>query len=275
MGKCKYCDLDAGLFRHKHDECERRHTDGLTRINDILAQCFERKEDFFIHKREIDTLCHNAHINDDDMRHIYTAALDTAVEHYLDDGMIDQAEERTVARFVQFSGLPQEFLNANHSLERVVQSKVLQQLAAGQVPAPRITVSGDFPFLLGRNEHMLWLFRGVTLQMQKVRRETVGRTRGLSVRICKGIYYRTGGFKGHPVETTYMQSVGTGSVCLTDRNLYFHSSEKSLKIPFAKIMTLEPYSNGVGLQKDGMNDRPMFFEGLDSWFCANVISLLK
>ena len=51
---------------------------------------------------------------------------------------------------------------------------------------------------------MLWLFRDVTLQMQKVRRETVGRTRGVSVRVCKGVYYRTGGFRGRPVETPTM-----------------------------------------------------------------------
>ncbi len=122
---------------------------------------------------------------------------------------------------------------------------------------------------------MLWLFRDVTLMMQKVRRETVGRTRGVSVRICKGVYYRTGGFKGTPVETTYMQRIGTGSVCLTDKNLYFHCPEKTLKIPFPKILSLDPYSNGLGVQKDGTNDKPMFFENLNSWFCYNAISNLK
>ena len=189
--------------------------------------------------------------------------------------MIDQNEERSVARFMQFTGLPQQVLNANKSLEKVVQSKVLQELLNGQVPAPRITISGSFPFMLNKNEHMLWLFRDVTLQMQKVRRETVGRTRGVSVRVCKGVYYRTGGFRGRPVETTYMQRVGTGSVCLTDKNLYFHCPEKTLKIPFSKILSLDPYSNGLGVQKDGANDKPMFFENLNSWFCYNVISNLK
>ena len=74
---------------------------------------------------------------------------------------------------MQFTGLPQQVLNANKSLEKVVQSKVLQELLNGQVPSPRITISGSFPFMLNKNEHMLWLFRDVTLQMQKVRRETV------------------------------------------------------------------------------------------------------
>ncbi|MDE6810759.1 MAG: hypothetical protein K2J15_00240, partial [Muribaculaceae bacterium] len=82
-------------------------------------------------------------------------------------------------------------------------------------------------------------------------------------------------FRGHPVETTYMQRIGRGSVCLTDRNLYFHCPEKALKIPFSRILSLEPYSNGLVVQKDGARDLPMFFEDLNSWFCYNVISNLK
>lgn len=241
----------------------------------LLAGCFQRKEDFYLHQNELQSICREAFVTDDICRQIYCRAFDAAIEQYLDDGIIDNDEERTVARFMQFTGLPQHLLNANKSLEKVVQSKVLQELLNGQVPTPRITISGSFPFLLSKNEHMLWLFRNVTLQMQKVRRETVGRTRGVSVRICKGVYYRTGGFRGRPVETTYMQRIGTGSVCLTDKNLYFHSPEKSLKIPFSKILSLDPYSNGLGVQKDGANDKPIFFENLNSWFCYNVISNLK
>ena len=214
-------------------------------------------------------------MSDDICGRIYCESFDAAIEKYLDDGIIDRDEELAVARFIQFTGLPQQVLNANKALEKVVQSKVLQELLNGHVPTPRITISGNFPFMLNKNEHMLWFFRGVTLQMQKVRRETVGRTRGVSVRICKGVYYRTGGFRGSPVETTYMQRIGTGSVCLTDRNLYFHCPEKTLKIPFSKILSLDPYSNGLGVQKDGAGDKPMFFENLDSWFCCNVISNLK
>ena len=91
----------------------------------------------------------------------------------------------------------------------------------------------------------------------------------------KGVYYRTGGFKGHPVETTIMQRIGVGSVCLTDKNLYFSSPEKSLKIPYSKILSIDSYSNGIGLQKDGANDKPMFLEGINCWFTYNVIANLK
>lgn len=273
--KCKYCGKSAGLFSSKHAECEQRHNQGVARVRDILAGCFDRKEDFYLRQNEIRGVCSESFITPETCRQIYCEAFDQAVDNYLADGIIDGPEEQCVARFVQFSGLPQQELNANMSLEKVVQSKVLQEILDGKVPQPRITVAGNFPFLLSRNEHMLWLFRDVTLQMQKVRRETVGRTRGVSVRLCKGVYYRTGGYRGRPVETTYMDVVGTGSVCLTDRNLYFHSPEKALKIPFTKILSLESYSNGLVVQKDGANDKPMFFEGLNSWFCHNVIANLK
>lgn len=275
MGRCEYCGQDAGLFHSRHAECERRHLDGVARLQGILADCFRRKEDFYLRHKEIEAIRRESYITDGMCGDIYCRALDAAVGQYLDDGIIDTGEERTVARFIQFSGLPQQVLNANRSLEKVVQSKVLQELLDGKVPSPRITVSGNFPFLLGRNEHMLWLFRDVTLQMQKVRRETVGRTRGMSIRVCKGVYYRTGGFRGRPVETAYMQRIGTGSVCLTDRNLYFHCPEKTLKIPFSRILSLDPYADGLGLQKDGANDKPLFFGNLDSWFCYNVIANLK
>lgn len=275
MGKCKYCGQDAGFFHSKHAECEQRHLSGIAQLRSILAACFQNNEDFYLHQSEINAICRDSYIANDALRNIYCECFDAAIEQYLNDGIIDQAEERTVARYMQYTGLSQDALNANKSLEKVVQSKVLQELLNGQVPAPRITIAGNFPFLLNKNEHMLWLFRDVTLHMQKMRRETVGRTRGVSVRVCRGVYYRTGGFRGHPVETTYMQRVGIGSVCITDKNLYFHSPEKSLKIPFAKIISLDPYSNGLGVQKDGANDKPIFFEGLNSWFCYNVISNLK
>ena len=91
----------------------------------------------------------------------------------------------------------------------------------------------------------------------------------------KGVYYRTGGFKGTPVETTSMQKVGIGMVCLTTKNIYFSSPEKSFKIPYDKIISVNSYSNGIDLQKDGAREKPFFLEGVDSWFCYNVIANLK
>ena len=51
--------------------------------------------------------------------------------------------------------------------------------------------------------------------------------------------------------------------------------EKSLKIPYNKIISIESYSNGIGIQKDGANSRPIFLEGVSSWFAYNVVANCK
>lgn len=275
MGKCKYCGQDAGFFHSKHEECEKKFNQGLASIKQIVSTCFTNKEDFYLKDREIKNIVESSHIDNTTLQQIYCSVFDDAIDNYLNDGVIDTQENQTVARFMQFTGLPQSVLNANQSLEKVVQSKVLQDILQGNVPAPNITINGDFPFLLGKGEHLIWLFRNITLHQQKVQREFVGRSRGMSFRVMKGVYYRTGGFKGHPVETTVMQRIGIGSVCLTDKNLYFASPEKSLKVLYTKILSIESYSNGIGIQKDGANDKPMFLEGINSWFTYNVIANLK
>jgi len=275
MGKCKYCGKDAGFFHSHHEECERKYRQGLATIKQIVGDCFVSKTDFYLKDAEIKRLAAIANIDSASLNHELCSVFDNAIEEYLNDGVIDAEEERTVARFVQYTGLSQQALNANKSLEKVVQSKVLQEILQGKTPTPRITITGDFPFLLAKTEHLIWLFRGITLHQQKVKREYVGRTNGMSFRIMKGVYYRTGGFKGHPVETSYMQKVGVGSVCLTDKNIYFASPEKSLKIPYAKILSVESFSNGISLQKDGANEKPIFLEGINSWFTYNVIANLR
>lgn len=275
MGNCKYCGQKAGFFHRKHAQCEQLHLGGVARIKGILAACFQNREDFYIHKQAIEDICRDSYISAAALSSIYCDSFDVAIESYLNDGIIDKPEERAVARYMQFTGLSQPALNANKSLEKVVQSQVLQDLFNGKIPKPKITVAGSFPFILGKDENMLWLFRGVTLRMQKVRRETVGQSNGMSMRVCSGVYYHTGGFRSRSEETTYMERIGVGSVCLTDKHLYFHYPEKTLKIPFSKIVALEPYSNGLGVQKGSDRDKPIFFENLNSWFCYNVISNLK
>ncbi len=101
------------------------------------------------------------------MQQVYCSVFDEAIDNYLNDGIIETKENQTVARFMQFTGLPQAVLNANQSLEKVVQSKVLQDILQGKVPTPNIKILGDFPFLLGKGENLIWLFRNITFTNKK------------------------------------------------------------------------------------------------------------
>lgn len=275
MGKCRYCGQDCGWFSHSHETCVQKHEQGVQEVAKILQSCFTNKIDFYLKEREIQTIMSNSYIYNQYKDDLFVNVLDSAIEAYLNDGIIDNEEKKIVARYIQFSGLSTAILNKHHAIEKMLQAEVLYDILNGNKPNPKITIGGDFPFMLNKNENIVWLFRNITLHQQKVQREYVGRSRGVSMRLMKGVYYRTGGFKGHPIETTIMQRIGIGSVCITDKHIYFHSPEKSLKIPFSKILSIESYSNGVGIQKDGANDKPIFFENLNSWFTYNVVSNLR
>lgn len=275
MGVCKYCHKDAGWFSSKHSACEEKNLQGINRIKAIIKKCFDLKEDFFLHKPQIDSIINESFIDYDTQVLIYRDLLDEAVTKFLNDGVIDKKEETCIARFIQFTGIPQSTLNTTHALDKVVQSRIIQNILQGNPIKQAITVAGDFPFMLAKNETLIWLYRNITLHEQKIKREYVGRSSGFNIRVAKGVYYRTGGFKGSPIETSYMQKIGVGCVCLTDKNLYFSSIEKSLKIPYNKIISIESYSNGIGIQKDGANSKPVFLEGVSSWFAYNVIANYK
>lgn len=274
MGTCKYCGKDAGFLSSKHSVCEMAFNDGRRKLLTILQSVFISKKDFYLLDNEIQKTAQSSYINKTELDSIYVEALDNAIELFLNDNVISQDENTIVARFQQYTGLSQSVLNINKSLDKVVQSSILQNLIAGNIQSPNITITGDFPFLLQKNEKVLWLYRNVDYYEQKIKTEFRGRSNGLSFRVAKGIYYRIGGFKGSPIETTCNQHIGKGSLCLTDKHIYFSSLQKTVKIPYSKLINLEPYSDGVGLQKDGNSAKPIYFTGVDSWFIYNLISNL-
>ncbi|MGL5980127.1 MAG: hypothetical protein ACRCZY_04470 [Phocaeicola sp.] len=272
MGKCKYCGIDAGFFKSKHNECEAAYLLASTKLTNMLLAAFKNFTDFYTIDTQIKNTIKENSIAEESLQNIYVQALDQAILHYLDDGLISVDESRTVARFQQYTGLPQQVLNVNRSLEKVVQAGILQQVLNGIIPTPAITIQGGIPFLLQKNEKIIWIFRNVAYYQQKTRREMRGRTQGMSFRVMKGVYYRVGGFKGTPIETTHNEYIDTGVVGLTDKHLYFSSPKKSFKLPYNKIIDIQSYSDGIGLQKEGATSQPLTLKGVDSWFVYNLIT---
>lgn len=71
----------------------------------------------------------------------------------------------------------------------------------------------------------------------------------MSIRITKGVYYRTGGFKGYPVEKEETIHVDKGILAVTTKHIYFYGPNKSFRIPYSKIVSFTPYSDGIGIQR--------------------------
>jgi len=133
-------------------------------------------------------------------------------------------------------------------------------------------IHGNLPIMLSTGEYVIWDYPNVTMYQEKIVKEWVGRSSGWSYRVMKGVYYRVGGSKGHPVEHSTMENMGIGTLFLTNKNIIFYSPMKSSKTPYKKLIGITPYSDGIELQKDGANAKRLVFQGFDSWFIMNLLS---
>lgn len=199
---------------------------------------------------------------------------ENAVQQFLEDGVLDANEESRLVEFKERFALSQDELDRNGAFMRTAKAGVLRGILGGVI-SDRVSLDGSLPINLQRGERVVWAFAGSQYLEDKTRREFVGRSQGVSVRVMRGVYYRVGAFKGHPVEHTERVLVDTGLVVVTDKNIYFAGSKKSVRIPYAKIVTFEPFSNGVGVMRDAANAKAQIFVTGDGWFTYNLVTNLS
>lgn len=172
--------------------------------------------------------------------------------------------------FKEFFALSQEDLDRNGAFSRVAKSAVIRDILEGKIPN-RVRIVGSLPFNLQKGETIVWLFYNVKYYEQITRTQYVGGYSGLSFRVARGVYYRVGGFRGNPVQTTQTVHVDTGTLAVTNKHIYFAGSAKAFKIRCDKIVSFTPYSDGVGIQRDALTAKPQSFETGDGWFSYNLL----
>jgi len=208
----------------------------------------------------------------DRIREAEVAGFEAAVTAILESSAISPAQESQLASFMKATDLTQQDLNARGLWSRMVKGCVLSDIVSGNLKSR--VAAGALPFNLQKGEILLWIFPGCRYAAEKAHRSYVGRSSGVSVRIARGLYYRVGAFKGHPVETTSLDQVDTGILAITQKNLYFAGPHATFRIGIAKIVSLIPYSDGFGLFRDRANAKREVFFVDDPWFVHNLLSHL-
>ena len=201
----------------------------------------------------------------------YFNVLNKAADKFMSNGLLTDSEQNQLEAYTSSLGialncLPMQY--QSESLARIGQAMVLKDLQRGVLPQKPLTV----PVMLSKGECALWVYDNVTMFQEKITREYVGRSRGMSYRIFKGITYRTGSFKGHPVERSSMDKIGVGSLVITNKHFFFHCPTASVKIPYAKLVGVTPYSDGLEVHKEDAKPKRTVFQGFDAWFIMNVLN---
>jgi hypothetical protein len=184
-------------------------------------------------------------------------------------GPPSKAEEERITQACQTFGV--RLADCGSAADQLKKASILRGIDTGDFP--NITVVGRNPLQLQAGEKLLWAFNGARRLEYKKSVSYVGGSRGISVRIARGLYYRTGAYSGHRVEHEHIVDAGGGDLAMTTKNIYFVSPIKSLRLPIRNVISVNLFSDGIELSK--ATGKPLIFKIDDPAFAANILSHLS
>lgn len=193
-----------------------------------------------------------------------------AVDVLLSDNVLEEREEERLDQFAEYFQLPSDDIQKMAAQERVVKSAVLREVMDGKI-SQRITLTGTTLINFQKGETVLWAFADCKYLEDRTRKQFVGGSQGVSVRVAKGVYYRVGAFKGNSISYTERVHVDTGWMFVTSKNLYFAGTQKSVRIPYSKILSFEPFEDGIGIMRDAASAKLQIFATGDGWYTYNLV----
>jgi len=274
MGNCIYCGNAAGFLRKQHSECRQAADNAKKAIGAAIHEALHEGMSMERVRSVVDELARRSHVPDAAKRDVIVDQVTAVIDQFLEDGILDQSEENRIAELQEKFALSQSDFARTGAVEKVVKAATLRDVMNGELP-DRLALKGAVPFNLQKGEKIVWAFPNAEYLEDKTRRQYVGGSQGFSVRIAKGLYYRAGAFKGHSVERTERVSLGKGLLALSNKHILFSGADKTLRIPYSKIVAFQPFSDGIAIVRDAASAKPQVFVTGDGWFTYNLASNLS
>ena len=277
--RCIHCGKRCRVFTSAHKKCSLKNSESREKIRQEVEKYFDRfnEKDFknvdenYSDKEfsQLEFIAEEGFVN---LYFILTRLLDQKVEQFLDDGVLTQNEESFLGHFIQQFNIEQEtYIDSFKIKHKIVKASILRDLYDGNPMKSRIKLDGSLPFKFLNKEYLVYLDNYVDYFEKRIKTTYEGGSDGVSIKLMKGVYYRKSSFRGKPVKTLKTVPVGNGTLALTNKHLYFSSTNKNFRIRLDRIVTVTPYEDGIGIQKDGVSSKPMIFSNIDGWFYYNFI----
>ena len=283
MGDCRYCGKPAGFLRKEHRECAERHASAQHRIRRLCV-------DAALHGGDLDSLpsrireaasAASIEICSHELSNLLATGWCGAVEAAMEDLALSAAEKRGLNRYRRRFNLDEGRLDGGGHFQMFRMMALLDSLTTdGVVPrfdgASAAAGFGMLPFNLMKSDALLWVFGAVGYLQQVTRREFRGRSMSVGFRVAKGVYVRPGTFRGRAVESTSMEQRDAGLLGITTKHLYFKGSQTSFRVRMEKIVSFEPFRDGLQIMRDTARAKPEVFTmgTTDVWFAVNLINAL-
>lgn len=194
--------------------------------------------------------------------------LHRAVTVAVQDNVLSEKDERNIAELFRINNMD---INAlpDETKKQLRKALLCKYLLNGVVKV--MVPQNGYPVTLQKKEIVIWYWTDINISVMKTQRTYHGGSSGISVRIAKGIYYRTGGSRGHAVYENVLQNMGKGYAIVTNRYLYYCADNMTKRIALKNIIAVNAYKNSVQIDIDGSRGKPIVLESDDPQFMAICI----
>ena len=217
-------------------------------------------------RAEVEDVAKNNFIDSRESAKLVVDGWRKALDEALADHMLSLEEEHNLLAFAAEFPPCHELKNTGE-LQTIERCSLLRRILTGE---PLNIAFPPLPFNFQKSEQLVYAFPDTAYHEFKTRTQYVGGSQGVSVRVARGLYFRTGSFRGERIQTMESVHADTGVLGLTTKHVYFSGATKRFRVPYSKIVAFEPYSDGIGIQRDAVSARPQTFVTNDGWFTYNL-----
>lgn len=187
------------------------------------------------------------------------------IEEFLDDEMFSPDEESRWERVLSRTKKIDIRADLDSELrDALATARVNWKLSKG--PLEDIPVLSDVRIPTVRGEICYTVFECTRSERRTVSKRLRYAGPTARIRIAKGIYFRAGDIAFAPVREEHVVPQDTGTLYLTNKKLLFSGQKKGVKIPLKKIVSFEPYSDGLEVFKETGRNQIFIGDFNDAFF---------
>ena len=241
----------------------------LQMIENIVYDAMQGIVSFEDAKNRITDIESQSNISHKRVYKIIEKCYEETINDTLDKSIMTEDQEKAILGLITWIELSEKDVYKNERYMSLVKSCVIREVLEGKLPN-RAKPDGILPFNFQKNEALVWLFNPCRFYQRKITTIRRGGHAGVSVKIMKGVYFRTGSFSSHPVKSESVVYIATGLCAITNKHIYFYSPQKTFRIPYRRIIAVSPLKDGITIHKD-TKEKPFIFETGDGWFTYNLL----
>ncbi|MFW5757230.1 MAG: hypothetical protein ACOCYO_00965 [Bacteroidota bacterium] len=222
-------------------------------------------------KNKLEKLKRNLLISESTAEEIYDRNAKEVFEYLLDEMIADERlspeEENHLNEIAQSLGLKIHF--TDQTQKTLARYKLYWQIENGELPVlePDIKIQ--------KSENLYFTTYVDWQEQRKVTKRYNYAGPTARIKIAKGIYYRIGSIGIQPVSKDLWRTIDSGQIYLTNKRLIFMGVKGNKTIRLNRILNIEPFQNGVDIQKDTGRSPFLRFSDNTDIFALILLRLLE